>query len=203
MAVAGDLPPPELAAQLLEGLQHVPDGPPTAVVSSSPSASAPISRGSAQVQAAEPIVQAATPQPEGPLLKLSSLEELVASMPKTETELRYDMRRYIRPIVFEPGKLIYEAAPGAPESLERRLLRYLPEATNRPWEVTIVDGEEGAPSLMEAQKQAEQYRSAMEQNHPAVVKAKELFPGVEIEFKDIEPTSNVISADFNKNEEPS
>jgi len=203
MAVAGDLPPPELAAQLLEGLQHVPDGPPTAVVSSSPSASAPISRGSAQVQAAEPIVQAATPQPEGPLLKLSSLEELVASMPKTETELRYDMRRYIRPIVFEPGKLIFEAAPGMPETLERRLLRYLPEATNRPWEVTIVDGEEGAPSLMEAQKQAEQYRSAMEQNHPAVVKAKELFPGVEIEFKDIEPTSNVISADFNKNEEPS
>ncbi|NNC35917.1 MAG: DNA polymerase III subunit gamma/tau [Acidimicrobiales bacterium] len=199
MAVAGDLPAPELAAQLLEGLQHVPDGPPAAVT---PTA-APVSRGSAQAQPAEPVVQTPRPAPEGPLLKLATLEELVASMPKTETELRYDMRRYIRPIEYEAGKLIFEAAPGAPATLERRLLRYLPEATNRPWQVEIVEGEEGAPSLMEAQKQAAQYRDAMEQNHAAVLKARELFPGVEIEFREIEPTSNVIKADFNKNEEPS
>jgi DNA polymerase-3 subunit gamma/tau len=203
MAVAGDLPPPELAAQILEGLQHVSDGAPTALTTSAPSPVAPVSRGNTQAQPAEPMVQTATPQPEDTLLKLATLEELVASMPKSETELRYDMRRFIRPIVYEPGKLIFEAGPGAPETLERRLLRYLPDATNRPWEVKIVDSEEGAPSIMEARKQAEQYREAMEQNHPAVLKAKELFPGVEIEFKDIEPTSNVISADFNKNEEPS
>lgn len=201
MSVAGELPPPELASQLLEGLQNVSDGAPASIMSSAPTSVAPVARGNAQP--AEPIVQVAPVEPEGPLLQLTTLEELVASIPKSETELRYDMRRYIRPIVYEAGKLIFEAAPGAPEALERRLLRYLPEVTNRPWQVQIIDGDEGAPSLMEAEKQAEQYREAMEQNHPAVLKAKELFPGVEIEFHDIEPTSNVINADFNKSEEPS
>ena len=203
MSVAGDLPPPELAAQLLEGLQHVPDGAPTQITSSASAPGAPLAHGNTQAQPAEPVVQAVVAQPDGPLLKLETLADLVASMPKSETELKYDMRRYIRPIDYEPGKLVFEPAPGAPETLTRRLLRFLPETTNRPWHIETVEDIEGAPSVMEAEKQAAQYREAMEQNHPAVVKAKKLFPGVEIEFRDIAPTSNVINADFSKNEEPS
>jgi len=204
MSVAGELPPPELAAQLLEGLQHVPDAPTEVKTTAAPIMDAPVARGSAQpMPEAEPVLQPAPAQPEGPLLNLETFEDLVASLPKSETELKYDMRKHVRLIHFEPGTLTFAAHPGVPATLQRRLLKYLPEATNRPWHVETIDGEEGEPTLIEAQKQAQKYREALEQNHPAVMKAQELFSGIEIEFQDSVPTSNVITADFNKNEDSS
>jgi len=123
-------------------------------------------------------------------------------MPKSETELKYDIRKHVRLIQYEPGTLTFAARPDMPVTLLRRLTKFLPEATNRPWHVEAIEDEDGEPTLIEAQKQAQKYQQALEQNHPAVLKAKELFPGVEIEFQDIMPTSNVIKADFNKDEDP-
>jgi DNA polymerase-3 subunit gamma/tau len=200
MSVAGELPPPELAAQLLEGLKNVPDAPANAAPPTRP-VEAPVARGGSAQPLEAPVMQPAPPQSDGPALDMESLETLVASMPKTETQLKYDMRKYIRPVKYEAGTLVFAPAPGTPENLVVRMTRYLPEATSRPWHIEIVEGEQGGQSLIEQQQQALHAQQDFEQNHPVVQKAKELFPGVEIEFQDISPVTNVIQADFNKDED--
>ena len=214
LAVAGELPPPELAAQILEGLKDVKLNPsaPTGGGSSSgassqisTSASAPAAQSSPQPSGtsaqARPALELSA-EPAAPAAQISSLSELVSAMPKTQTGLKYDIEKYIRPITFETGTLIYSAAPNAPADLVRRVGAYLTEVTNRPWEVREDDIGEAAPSLLEARKNAKKQREQYEQNHPAVVRAKELFPGVKVEFKDRAPTSNVIEGDFaNKKDE--
>ena len=214
LAVAGELPPPELAAQILEGLKDVKLSPsvPTGGGSSSgassqisSSASAPAVQSSPQPSGtsaqARPALELSA-EPAAPAAQISSLAELVSAMPKTQTGLKYDIEKYIRPITFETGTLIYNAAPNAPVDLVRRVSAYLTEVTNRPWEVREDDTGEAAPSLLEARKNAKKQREQYEQNHPAVVRAKELFPGVKVEFKDRAPTSNVIEGDFaNKKDE--
>ena len=221
LAVAGELPPPELAAQILEGLKDValPAAAPTGGGSGGKRGSGD-SGSSAQIStsAATPITSPA-PQssgnaharpalelsavPSDPIAQISSLAELVSAMPKTETGLKYDIEKYIRPITFETGILVYSPAPNAPAGLVRRVSAYLTQVTNRPWEVREDENKEGAPSLLEARRNAKQQRDKYEQNHPAVVRAKQLFPGVKVEFKDRTPISNVIEGDFvNKKEQP-
>jgi hypothetical protein len=61
---------------------------------------------------------------------------------------------------------------------------------------------------MECQKQAEDKQVQYENVHPVVVKAKELFAGVEIEFRDRlltskEPSTNVIKGNFSKDKDTS
>lgn len=205
MAVAAELPPPELAAQLLEGLKNVPDAPrsisaPSFGSSSGPSSGsgAPASNGQASQQAAQPLIQPA-PAPQGePHLHLKDLEEMIAGMPRAATELKYDVRQYVHPVLFEMGKVIFQPSANAPASLAPRLSAYLQETTGIAWKVLVDPDASGAPTLMEQERAARKQRDAYEHAHPLVVKAKELFPGVEIEFRDRPTTSNVIEADFNK-----
>lgn len=200
MAVAADLPPPELAAQLLEGLKTVPDAPRGAPAPSSPTPApaAPPSNGQSSPQAAQPLIQPA-PTPKGePHLHLENLEEMIAGMPRAATELKYDVRQYVHPVLFEMGKMIFQPSANAPANLASRLSAYLQDTTGIAWKVLADSDATGAPTLMEQERAALKQRDAYEQAHPLVTKAKELFPGVEIEFRDRPTTSNVIEADFNK-----
>ncbi len=207
MAVAGDLPPPELAAQLLAGLKDVKDAPvqtaksaPTPPTSTGKNTSPDTSAAMGNTQA-KPVLEL-SPEPvqqENPTI--SSLEELVTGMPKNETALKYDIRQYVRPVLFEPGKIIFEPAPHAPANLAMRISKYLQMATGSSWLVSPDAEAKGRASLIEQQRNALKQREAYEQAHPLVAKARELFPGVEVEFRDRPTTSNVIEANFNKDED--
>lgn len=230
LAVAGDLPPPELAAQLLanlnqeagrelserQGNNNVKDTPsstgkPTggdAPISSASSAG-PNSHGSAaaipaQQPTLEPAPQMATST--APKLQLDTLEDLVAAIPKNKTGLRYDIEKYIRPIRFEPGTFVFSFAPNAPKDLEYQLRAWVTDATARPWHIEVDSKNQGEPSLLERRKSARAAKENAEKNHPVVKTAHALFPGVEIEFRDRPAisslsASNVIEADFNSNED--
>ena len=191
MAVAGDLPPPELAAQMLEGLKNVKDAPAAKTTPTANTDTAPQAIGNVQ---AKPVLELSAEPAAAP--QISSLNELVSAMPKSASGLKYDIERFVRPIKFETGTLVFSAAPNAPADLVRRVSSYLTEATNRPWEVREDEAGEGTPSLLEQRRAAKVQRQKYEETHPAVLKAKELFPGVEIEIRDRETISNVIEADF-------
>ncbi|HFB54652.1 MAG TPA: DNA polymerase III subunit gamma/tau, partial [Hellea balneolensis] len=216
MTVAATLPPPELASQLLENLKHVTSSPNTqntsqSTTTSSDTPASQISKSSqpsthspsgsqASMQAQPALLPDEAPQMRAHV-EINSLAELVAGMPKSETRLKYDIRQYVRPILFERGKIIFEAAPDAPANLAPRLLNYVQDMTAQKWTISLDTNTKGTPSLMEQHKQATQKQAQYENAHPVVVRAKELFAGVEIEFRDRLPTSNVIKADFSNNED--
>lgn len=204
MAVAADLPPPELAAQLLAGLKDIPDAPQSAPTPSAPIAQAPQApQASAPQQthapqAAQPLLQPAPAPQDDAHSQIESLEEMVAGMPRSETGLKYDVAQHVRPVLFEMGKVIFQPSAIAPADLAPRLSKYLQDATGISWKVLVDPDAQGAPTLNEQKKNARKQRDAYEQAHPLIAKAKELFPGVEIEFRDREAVSNVIEANFNK-----
>jgi len=206
LAVAGELPPPELAAQILEGLKDVKLSPSTPVgggasldgksarlSGSAPAQTAPQSPKPSGNAQARPALELSA-EPSAP--QLSSLGELVETMPNSEANLKWHIRKYVQVIKFEMGRLVFSAVSGAPEKLETDLRTYLTSATLRPWDVRRDFETVGDPSLIERQGIAKKQREQYELNHPAVVRAKELFPGVKVEFKDRAPTSNVIEGDF-------
>jgi len=209
LAVAADLPPPELATQLLAGLKDVPDAPKTppgggSSVDTPPPAQANI-QASIQTNTA-PKLQAPAPEVKSvnaPNLELNTLQELVTAVPKNRSGLRFDIEKYIRPIRFEPGTLIFSLAPNAPKDLEYQLRAWLTETTARPWRVEVDAKTQGEPSLLERRRATEAKQKQTEENHPVAKAARELFPGVEIEFRDRETISNVIEADFAPNKETS
>ncbi|PHS37913.1 MAG: DNA polymerase III subunit gamma/tau [Robiginitomaculum sp.] len=197
LAVASELPPPELAAQLLAGLNDVKDTPTPA-----PGGGSDVILNAPKSQTgAAPQMQASIPeaQPEKtPQLELNTLEDLVAAVPKNRSGLRFDIEKYIRPIRFEPGTLIFSLAPNAPKDLEYQLRAWVTEVTSRPWRIEVDLKTQGEPSLLESRRAAQAQQKRDEENHPVAKAARALFPGVEIEFRDRETISNVIEADFAK-----
>ena len=230
MAVAADLPSPELAAQILSQINAAGGGSAGGASASSGSSGRSTSSGasspSAQVSQTQmpsaPSASQAPPQttmssgsrPERSLpsappqetpaaqnLIINSLEELVAGMPKTATELKFNIRRHMRIVTFEPGKIVFEHRDEIPPSLAIGLAKYLQETTGKTWLLVPDADAKGAPSLIEQQKRAATARAEAEQSHPLIAKARELFPGVEIEIRDRDAISNVIEANFSQNKE--
>ncbi len=207
LCVALELPPPELAAQILAGLRDVKTPPPQkpnpAPASAPTSASVPAApQAPTRAQGGEQpaLIPQAAPVSTASV-DIDNLSELVAGMPKNETRLQYDIRQYVRPVLFEMGKIVFEPGPGAPSNLASRMSHYLQERTNKGWMVSPDEQARGEPSLIEQQRQQLKKRGQYEQAHPLVIKAKALFPGADIEFRDRLPASNVIEADFSKDED--
>lgn len=213
LAVAGDLPPPELAAQILAGLKDVQaapkasgSAPSSGGASAEISSAASLSRGNAapQVEASpapQPQAHPQALQSNAPKLELNTFEDLVAAIPKTKTGLRYDIEKYIRPIRFEPGTFVFSFVPNAPTDLEFQLRAWVTDATSRPWHIEVDTKTQGEPSLLERRKSARNAKAEAEKNHPVALAAHALFPGVEIEFRDRAAISNVIAADFSNDKE--
>ncbi len=207
LAVAGDLPPPELAAQLLAGLKDVKtpakisgaETPGAETLGAEVSSVVPTAHGNAAPQLETKSAPHASPDP-SPKLALESFEDLVAAIPKNKTGLRYDIEKYIRPIRFEPGTFVFSLAPNAKPDLEYQLRAWVTDATARPWHIEVDTKTQGAPSLLERRRAAQAAQKDAEENHPVAKAARALFPGVEIEFRDRATISNVVTAKFAKPE---
>ena len=211
MAVASELPAPELAAQILEGLKNTPDTPSSKSANTTPNSGSaneitPPTTAALPTQNAPQSQTQALLQPQAvvhaqPTLQIQSLQDMVEGMPKSETSLKYDIRQYARPFVFEMGKVIFQPADNAPSNLAPRMSKYLQGVTHISWKVLADANVQGQPSLIEQTKIAQNQRDAYEQAHPIVADAQELFPGVDIVFRDRAPISNVITANFTKDED--
>ncbi len=226
LSVSSQLPPPELAAQLLEAIQSgdvtapVVSPPPAAALSSDAQAlassspvlaSAPPSVGTRRGAQSQAQIQAqAQPQAQADhqtLAKqlINSFEDYVQALPDHYIDLRYDVEKYVRLIRFRPGAISIETLTDAPPSLIGRMVESLRDLTGTLWLIEQEAGP-GAPSLMEQRREAKAVQDAKDRAHPAFTHP--LFEKAKLlDIYDVAPTSaqsddaqdtNVITGRFDR-----
>ena len=135
IAVAGEMPPPELAAKILSEIQSgnytAPDVSPPAPPSGGGRAQMISSVGPGEGPAAASLnVPEAAPTP-APTLQIESLEDLVAALPDSQISLKYDVEKYVRVIRFRRGSITIENVTDAPPSLVGRMVEALNTLTGQ------------------------------------------------------------------------
>lgn len=176
LAYAADLPGPEEALKRLQSGDPIGGG-------SAPRGGGGGGGGGASAQlAARPVVQAALPAPQ-------SFEQVVALIgEKREIGLQMDVERFVKPVSFKPGAIVYESVEGAPIELARKLAGRLKEWTGRTW-LIAANGQGGGETLIELQKKARAAERAAVEADPFVVAVLKAFPGATLgEIKRIAPT---------------
>lgn len=195
LALAGQMPPPELAAQIIlqaqkleaEGDAGLPQLTPDAPKASAPlqpsvGSSAPAQ--SAAMTAPKPVAPAA------PTLRLESFKEYVEQV--DDLRLRSDLERYVSVVSFADGQAEVHITEARHNGLVGQMVRSLQELTGMQWLVSPVD-QMGAVPLADQRRSAKAERDAQDRSHPAfehpLLKDAKL-----LEIKDRAP--NVISANF-------
>jgi len=207
LSVAGQMPPPELAAQIIEQMKA---GGVTPPIVSTPAVSMPtppaspaktIASSGGAVSSSSPAPASisppqAAPTPDSPVM-LSSLEDLVNAIPDAQIGLKSDIKRYVRPIRFKPGAITFQPADGAPVSLTGKIVSAIKDITGELW-IVSPETSGGGATLNEIKKNARAEQDAKDRahpafNHPLLAKARL------IEIRDTAPTSvesNVIDGNF-------
>ena len=159
----------------------VPPSPPAPVAAAPPSAAAP-RRASVDLAkaAVEPMPNPAPP----PVAVLEpmpqSFDEAVALFDKRrEPVLRSHLMTHLHLVHFEPGRIEFRPAPGAPRDLANRLGQLLGEWTGTRWLIAISEAE-GEPTL---RQQEEHHQTELRNGvatHPLVRAVLDAFPGATI-----------------------
>lgn len=175
LAYAADLPGPEEALKAIQSGGTLPGG---------GGAGGPRGGGgggASAMLATRPMAQPALPDPQ-------TFEAVVALIgDKREITLQMDVERYVKPVSFKPGAIVYEPAQGSPHDLARRLAGRLKEWTGRTW-LIAANGQGGGETLIEVEKKARSARRAAVEADPFVVSIMQAFPGAEIkEIKTLAP----------------
>lgn len=176
LAYAADLPGPEEALKRLQSGEHIGGG-------SAPRGGGGGGGGGTSAQlAARPVMAPALPDPQ-------TFEQVVALIgEKREVGLQMDVERYVKPVSFKPGAIVYESVQGAPIELARKLSARLREWTGRTW-LIAANGQGGAETVIEIQKKARAAERAEVEANPFVQAVLQAFPGAKLgEIKTIAPT---------------
>jgi DNA polymerase-3 subunit gamma/tau len=139
-----------------------------AVPDSSPQA---MPMGRAEIKPAE------APKPTVAVNSVADIVDLCAV--KRDPKLKALVRAFLRPVRLEPGRLDASLAPGAPTTLLNELAVKLKEWTGIHWIVSF-SRDEGSPTLVEAETQAQQQRVSDARQDPDVAAILSQFPGAKI-----------------------
>jgi len=127
-----------------------------------------------ELAADEPVADVA------PDLGLENFEAVVALVrAQRETILANHLERDLHLVHFEPGRIEFRPAEGAPRNLAGQLGALLQAATGARWMVSV-SGEPGAPSLAEQSREREAELDQEALVHPLVQAALEAFPGAKM-----------------------
>jgi DNA polymerase III subunit gamma/tau len=167
LAYVADLPAP---AELVRSLA-APATPVTPAVAAAPTAApAPAPKPEAPAQ---PDAAAHEPMPQ-------SFAEVVALFDKRrEAVLRSHLLSQLHLVHFEPGRIEFRPAAGAPRDLANRLGRLLGEWTGTRWMIAVSEAE-GEPTLREQGERRERELRNEVAEHPLVQAVLETFPGATI-----------------------
>ncbi|WP_453977064.1 DNA polymerase III subunit gamma/tau [Brevundimonas sp. Marseille-Q4549] len=177
LAYAADLPGPE------EALKRLQSGEPMGAGAGPRGGGAGMGGGGASAQlAARPVMAPALPDPQ-------TFEQVVALIgQKREVGLQMDVERFVKPVSFKPGAIVYESVEGAPVDLARRLSGRLKEWTGRTW-LIAANGQGGGETLIEQQKKARAAEREQVEADPFVKAVLLAFPGAKLgEIKTLAPT---------------
>jgi len=181
---AASLPSPEDAAKLLRGVEGA-----------APSAPKPEPEPPVDMPPAAPVAQEEAEMPTAmvdepaeaalPLLEIkdapASIDDMVEAMSdRADAALRSDMMRFIRPVSFKPGRIVFEPAEHAPPDLAQRLAKRLQDWTGVTWAVLPTHDSRGGETIRERHKREEREHLERVSRDPAVQQALRIFPGAEI-----------------------
>lgn len=109
-----------------------------------------------------------------------SFIEVVALFDKRrEPVLSSQLAAYLHLVHFEPGRIEFRPAEGAPRDLANRLGQLLGEWTGNRWLVAVSE-DEGEPTLRQQREQREAALRSGVATHPLVRAVLETFPGATI-----------------------
>ncbi len=120
---------------------------------------------------------AEAPKPLVPINSMADIAELAGQ--KRDPKLKALVRAFVRPVKLESGRLDVSLTPGAPGTLLNELAGKLREWTGIHWIVSL-SREEGQPTLVEAEANAQKQRVADARQDPDVAAILAQFPGAKI-----------------------
>jgi DNA polymerase-3 subunit gamma/tau len=110
-----------------------------------------------------------------------SFAEVVALFDKRrEAVIRSHLREHLHLIAFEPGRIEFRPAEGAPGNLANRISQLLGEWTGQRWLVARSEAALGEPTLREQEERRELDMRNEVERHPLVQAVLETFPGATI-----------------------
>ncbi|MDX8498226.1 DNA polymerase III subunit gamma/tau [Mesorhizobium sp. VK4C] len=196
LAHAADLPTLDEALKSLEGAATVPNGAPRANgapagngggASAVAQARMPTSTGGAQTMRlveAEPVpavfVPAPAPVVETPAVPVKSLADIAAlADANRDIAFKVQLKRYVRPVRIEPGRLDVSLTDDAPKMLLNDLTAKLRAWTGRNWLVSL-SKEEGGQTLAEMETTKRENAFSDARSDPTVAAILARFPGAKI-----------------------
>jgi DNA polymerase-3 subunit gamma/tau len=134
--------------------------------------------------------------PEGPTtdpMPQSFAEVLALFEQRGEVITRAQLRSQIHLVAYEPGRIEFRPADGAPRDLSNRLMQRLGEWTGTRWAV-IVSQAQGAPTLEQQEESRDSEMKSLVAQHPMVRAVLDAFPGATIaavreRFAAVEPAA--------------
>lgn len=192
LSLAGQMPPPELAAAIIaQARKDQDDGGPGL-----PSISSPIAGGTslgmspaavstqaisdssnggatAMLEAPKPVV------PEAPQIEIGSFQDFVSALPDSQIKLKSDLERYVRLVNFKRGAITVNITDPRQNTLIGKIVKAMQDLTGDLWIVSPSD-EAGAAPLAQQRKAAIAQQDAEDRGHPAfshplLKNAKELY----------------------------
>ena len=176
LAYAADLPAPEDALKKLQNGEGLGGG------AGGPSRGGGGGGGASAALAPRPVAPPALPDPQ----TFEATVELIGQ--RREIGLQMDVQRYVKPVSFRPGAIVYESVEGAPIDLARRLASRLREWTGRTW-LIAANGQGGGQTLIEQEKSDRAQVRAEVEADPFVASVLAAFPGAVIsDIRTLAPT---------------
>lgn len=192
LAIAADLPPPEWIARIATEIPTTsPAGTPAAALT--PDTVPPRTQSAAATQTEPQTLDDTDPN------TLHSLEAFMDALPKTHIRLHSDIKRYVRPIHFQPGKFSFQPVENAPVTLSNEIAKTLKQLTGKTWMIST-QNEGGCETLKEKEQRELEERDVRERSHPVffhplLARARL----IEIVDKPENQAHNIIVAEFPKN----
>ena len=186
LAYVADLPVP---AELVRSLATSPargggtEPPPASepVITSPPAATVIGSlAAAARVEPEEPAHPPTTNSVEYDPMPQSFAEVVVLFDKQREAVIRSHLREHVHLIAFEPGRIEFRPADGAPTNLANRMSQLLGEWTGERWLVACSEATAGEPTLREQEERRERDLRNEVVGHPLVQAVLETFPGATI-----------------------
>ena len=191
LAYVADQPAPAELVRLLQdgaaGADRAGASSPARAAASTPAAARPIAGGAMPARAdpreaaapreipspAPPVAVATEPMPQNFAEVLALFDE------RREAVMRSHLVSHLHLVHFEPGRIEFRPAEGAPRDLANRLAQLLSEWTGTRWLVAISD-EEGEPTLRQQEATHERDLRNEVASHPLVQAVLATFPGATI-----------------------
>lgn len=176
LSLAGQMPPPELAAAIIEQAQKIQaDGGPGlptfshVIPGSTGSVSAVSTQAVASSGSSAPVAMREAPKPVTPAKPapdIKSFAEFVEALPDTQIKLKYDLERYVRLVSFKHGSIKINIADPRQNGLIGQIVAALKEMTGDLWIVSPSD-EAGEQPLAEQRKASIAAQKEKDFSHPA------------------------------------